>query len=198
MKRVLKAIARALLAVPVLAWTVCAATGRTILSAILPPQPQMTTAAGEEADEAVEAAQAKQEKPTAAAKASEKPQAEIAYTYALAMVTGCRPPSLDGQPPAFVRWLEDLTHAGARTLIKAPIPAIEQHLSPRCPGDHLAGVSSIGARPAAAAPVGAGSQRQLYLDALQRTPKAEMCADGEFRIFHDYEGEDQSMRLRAA
>lgn len=196
MKRILKAIARALLAAPVLAWTVCAATGRMILSAIVPPQPQMTTAAGEEADEAVDAA--REAKPAAAPKAASKSQGEVAYTYALAMVTGCRPPSLDGQPAAFVRWLEDLTHAGAKTLIKSPVPAIEQHLNPRCPADHLAGVPSIGARPAAAAPVGAGSHRQLYLDALERTPKVEMCADGEFRIFHDYEGEDQSMRLRAA
>jgi len=197
MKSILKAIGRALASIPRMAWTVCKYTGAMILS-IIPQPAQMTTEAGAEADEAVEAAEARTEKPAATAKVAQKSQAEIAYTYALAIVTGCRPPSLDGQPAAFVRWLEDLTHAGARTLIKAPIPAIEQHLSPRCPGDHLAGVPSIGARPAAAAPVGAGSQRQLYLDALERTPKAEMCADGEFRIFHDYEGEDQSSRLRAA
>lgn len=198
MKRILKAIARALLAAPVLAWTVCAATGRAILSLVLPPQPQMTTAAGEEAEAVMEAAQARQERPAAEAKTEVKSQAEIAYTYALAMVTGSRPPSLEGQPKAFVAWLDDLTHAGARALIKASIPAIEQHLSPRCPADHLAGVASIGARPLAAAPVGEGSQRQLYLAALEKTPKAEMCSDGEFRIFHDYEGEDQSARLKAA
>jgi hypothetical protein len=196
MKRILKAIAKALIAAPVLAWTVCAATGRMVLSAILPPQPQMTTAAGEEAEAVMEAA--REAKPTAPAKAEKTTQAEIAYTYALAMVTGSRPPSLEGQPKAFVAWLDDLTHAGARTLIKASIPAIEQHLKPRCPADHLAGVASIGSRPLAAAPVGEGSQRQLYLDALERTPKPEMCADGEIRIFHGYEGEDQSMRLRAA
>ena len=198
MKNVLRAIARVLIAIPVLTWTVCAATGRMLLSAVLPPQPQLTTAAGEEADVAVEAAQARAEKPAAAAKAAETSQAEIAYTYALAMVTGSRPPSLEGQPKAFVAWLDDLTHAGARALIKASIPAIEQHLKPRCPADHLAGVASIGSRPMAAAPVGEGSQRQLYLDALEKAPKVEMCSDGEFRVFHDYAGEDQSARLRAA
>lgn len=197
MKSVLKAIVRALASIPRLAWRVCQYTGAMVLSLI--PQPaQMTTAAGEEADEAIEAAQtaqARQEKPaTAAPKAAQKTQAEVAYTYALSMVTGCRPPSLDGQPPAFVRWLEDLTHAGAKTLIKAPIPAIEQHLSPRCPGDHLAGVPSIGARPAAAAPVGAGSLRQLELDALEKI-KMTMNEHGEFVLDH---GEDQSSRLRAA
>lgn len=198
MKSVLKAIARALLAIPVLTWTVCAATGKMILAAILPPQPQMTTAAGEEADAVIEAAQARAEKPAAVAKAAETSQAEIAYTYALAMVTGSRTPSLEGQPKAFVEWLDDLTNAGARTLIKSAIPAIERHLKPRCPADHLAGVASIGSRPLAAAPVGEGSQRQLYLDALEKAPKVEMCSDGEFRIFHDYEGEDQSARLKAA
>ena len=197
MKRVLKAIARALLAIPVLTWTVCAATGKMILSAILPPQPQMTTAAGEEADDAIEAAQAAMTSPAAKA-TSATSQAEIAYTYAIAMITGSRPPSLEGQPAAFVSMLDDLTHAGARALIKSSIPAIERPLSPRCPADHLAGVPSIGARPMSAAPVGAGSQKQLYLDALERAPKPEMCADGEIRIFHDYEGEDQSTRLRAA
>ena len=194
MKRILKAIARALLAVPVLAWTVCATTGRMVLSAILPPQPQMTTEAGAEADEAVEAAQARTEKPAATAKVAQKSQAEIAYTYALSLVTGCRPPSLDGQPAAFVRWLEDLTHAGARTLIKAPIPAIEQHLSPRCPGDHLGGVPSIGARPAAAAPVGEGSHRALMEAAYAKVTPVTMNAEGDFVIVHD----DQSSRLRAA
>lgn len=197
MKRILKAIARALLAIPAMTWTVCAATGRAILSAVLLPQPQMTTVAGEEADFAIEAAQAVRSAPAAKAPASTS-QAEIAYTYAIAMITGSRPPSLDGQPPAFAAWLDDLTHAGARALIKTPILAIERHLNPRCPADHLAGVPSIGARPLAAAPVGEGSQRQLYLEALEKTPKAEMCSDGEFRIFHDYEGEDQSARLRAA
>ena len=196
MKSVLRAIARALASIPRLAWRVCQYTGAMVLSLIPQPAAPMTTEAGAEADEAVEAA--RETKPTTAPKAAAKTQAEVAYTYALAMVTGCRPPSLDGQPASFVRWLEDLTHAGAKTLIKSPIPAIEQHLSPRCPGDHLAGVPSVGARPAAAAPVGEGSHRQLYLDALERTPKPEMCADGEFRIFHDYDGEDQSMRLRAA
>lgn len=197
MKRILKAIAKALIAIPVLTWTVCAATGRMILSAVLPPQPQLTTEAGAEADEAIEAAQAVRSAPAAKATASPS-QAEIAYTYAIAMITGSRPPSLDGQPSAFVSMLDDLTHAGARALIKTPIPAIERHLNPRCPQDHLAGVPSIGARPLAAAPVGEGSQRQLYLDALERAPKPEMCADGEFRIFHGYDGEDQSARLRAA
>lgn len=196
MKRILKAIGRALLAIPVLTWTFCAATGKAILSAVLPPHQQMTTAAGEEADKAIEAA--RESKPAAAAKTESNSQAEIAYTYAIAMITGSRPPSLDGQPTAFVTWLDDLTHEGARALVKTSIPAIERHLSPRCPADHLAGVASIGARPLAAAPVGEGSQRQLYLAALEKTPQAELCSDGEFQILHDYEGEDQSMRLRAA
>ncbi|SDH20364.1 hypothetical protein [Bosea robiniae] len=196
MKSILKAIGRALLAIPKMAWTVCRYTGAMVLSII--PQPQaMTTAAGEVADAVIEAEQAKQAAPAAKATAATS-QAEIAYTYAIAMITGSRPPSLDGQPAAFVSMLDDLTHAGARALIKASIPAIELHLSPRCPADHLAGVPSIGARPMTAAPVGSGSQKQLYFDALERAPKPEMCSDGEIRIFHDYEGEDQSARLKAA
>lgn len=156
MKRILKAIARALLAAPVLAWTVCAATGRMVLSAILPPQPQMTTAAGEEASEAVEIDQVREERKMA------KPlsQAHTALAYAAALVTGSKPPRLDGQPDGFVRWLEDLTAAGARRLFKASVGQIEAHLSPRRPEDHLAGVPSIGARPAAAAAVGRGSRRE--------------------------------------
>lgn len=194
MKSVLRAIARALASIPRLAWRVCQYTGAMVLSLIPQPAP-MTTEAGAEADEAIEAAQAKQEKPaTVAPKAAAKTQAEIAYTYALALVTGCRPPSLDGRPASFVRWLEDLTHAGAKTLIKSPIPAIDQHLSPRCPADHLAGVPSIGARPAAAAPVGAGSHRAVLEAAYAKVTPVTMNAEGDFVIVHD----DQSSRLRAA
>lgn len=193
MKSVLRAIARALASIPRMAWTVCRYTGAMVLSLIPQPAAPATTEAGAEADEAIEAAQARQEKPAAAAKASEKPQAEIAYTYALAMVTGCRPPSLDGQPAAFVRWLEDLTHAGAKTLIKSPIPVIERHLAPRCPGDHLAGVPSIGARPAAA-PVGEGSHRAMLEAAYARVAPVTMNDVGEFVLDHD----DQSSRLKAA
>ena len=194
MKNVLRAIARALASIPRFAWTVCKYTGAMVLSLIPQPAAPMTTEAGAEADEGIQAAQAKQEKPAAAPKAAAKTQAEVAYTYALAMVTGCRPPSLDGQPAAFVRWLEDLTHAGAKALIKSPIPAIEQHLSPRCPGDHLAGVPSIGARPAAAAPVGEGSHRAVLEAAYAKVTPVTMNAEGDFVIVHD----DQSMRLRAA
>ncbi len=196
MKSLLKTIARALLAVPVLAWTVCAATGRMILSAILPPQPAMTTAAGEEADEAVEIAQARAERKAAAPVSDTAAQARIALTYAAAVVTGSRVPDVSGQPDAFRRWLADLTPAGAARLFKMTMPAIVRHLDPKCPQDHIAGVPSIGIRPMAAAPVGDGSK--LYLEALAAAPKPEMCSDGEFRIFHGHPGEDQSTRLRAA
>lgn len=196
MKRILKAIARALLAVPVLAWTVCTATGRLILSAILPPQPAMTTAAGAEADHAVEVAQARAERKAAAPVSDTAAQARIALTYAAAIVTGSRPPDVSTQPDAFRRWLADLTPEGAKRLFKTTVPAIERHLNPKRPEDHLAGVPSIGIRPDAAAPVGDGSK--MFVEALAKVPKPELCSDGEFRIFHGYDGEDQSTRLRAA
>lgn len=182
MKRVLKAIAKALLAIPVLTWTVCAATGKAILSAVLPPQPQMTTAAGEEADEAVEAAQARAEKPTAPAKSEARTKAELALTYAAAVVTGSQPPNLKGQSESFVRWLDDLSNDGAKALFKASLGQIERHFSPRCPGDHLAGVPSIGARPAAAAPVGKGSMKQNAEDyaANLTYPRVVVDNDGDF------------------
>ena len=196
MKRILKAIARALLAAPILAWTVCAATGRMILSAILPPQPQLTTAAGEEADEAIEVAQAREESKAAAPKDEISAQARIALTYAAAVVGGLKAPDVSGQPGSFQRWLADLTPAGAKRLFRYTLPAIEKHLSPRRPEDHLAGIPSIGIRPMSAAPVGDGSK--MYLEALASVAKPEMCSDGEFRVFHDYPGEDQTTRLKAA
>lgn len=197
MKALLKTIARALLAVPVLAWTVCAATGRMILSAILPPQPQaMTTEAGAEADEAIELAQAREERKAAEPVDDTATQARIALTYAAAIVTGSRVPDISGQPDNFRGWLADLTPAGAAQLFKMTVPAIQRHLDPKCPSDHIAGVPSIGIRPDAAAPVGDGSR--MYLEARASVPKPEMCSDGEFRVFHGCEGEDQSTRLRAA
>lgn len=198
MKRFLKAIAKALLAMPVLAWTVCAATGRLILSAILPPQPQaMTTEAGAAADEAVEIAQARAERKAAEPVSDVAAQARIALTYAAAIVTGSRPPDVSTQPDSFKRWLADLTPEGARRLFKAPsIGHIERHLNPKRPEDHLAGVPSIGIRPDAAAPVGDGSK--MYMEALATVARPEMCSDGESRIFHGHPGEDQSTRLRAA
>ena len=181
MKRILKAIARALLAIPVLTWTVCAATGKMILSAVLPPQPQMTTEAGAEADEAIEGA--RESKPAAvAAKTDARSQAEIALTYAAACVTGSQPPNLQGQPPAFVRWLEDLSNDGARRLFKCSLAQIERHLAPRCPQDHLEGLASIGARPAAAAPVGKGSIRQNAEDYVANVvyPRVVIDNSGDF------------------
>lgn len=195
MKSVLRAIARALASIPRFAWTVCRYTGAMILS-IIPQPAQMTTAAGDEADEAIEAAQARQEKPAAPAPNEAASQAKLALTYAAALVTGSRPPDLSAQPDSFKAWLADLTPEGARRLFKVSVAQIERHIAPRCPGDHLAGVPSIGIRPLSAAPIGDGSK--LYLEALAKTPKVEMTSDGEFRVFHDYPGEDQSTRLRAA
>ncbi len=196
MKRVLKAIARALLAIPVLTWTVCAATGRMILSAVLPPQAQMTTAAGEEADEAIEAAQARTARPVTEAAPEAAAQAKLALTYAAAVVTGSRPPDVSAQPESFKRWLADLTPEGAKRLFKVSLGQIERHLNPRAPHDHLEGLPSIGVRPMSAAPVIDGSK--MYNEALAKAPKPEMTSDGEFRIFHGHDGEDQSTRLRAA
>lgn len=197
MKKLLKTIAKALLAMPVLAWTICAATGRMVLSAILPPQPQaMTTEAGAAADEAVEVAQAREERKAAAPGDQISLQSRIALTYAAAIVTGSRVPDVSGQPHEFRRWLADLTPAGAARLFKMTMPTIERHLNPKRPEDHIAGVPSIGIRPDAAAPVGDGSK--MYLEALASVAKPEMCADGEFRIYHGHPGEDQSMRLKAA
>jgi hypothetical protein len=196
MKRSLKAIARALIAIPVLTWTVCAATGRMLLSAVLPPQPQMTTAAGEQADVAIEAAQARPMRSVAETAPEAAAQAKLALTFAAALVTGSRPPDLSGQPDSFRHWLADLTPEGARRLFKVSVGQIERHLNPRAPGDHLEGVPSIGVRPLSAAPVIDGSK--MHLEALAKAPKPEMTSDGEFRIFHDAPGEDQSTRLRAA
>lgn len=195
MESILKAIGRALAAIPRMAWTVCKYTGAMILSIIPQPAP-MTTEAGNEADEAVEAAQARQEKPAAPAPSEAASQAKLALTYAAAIVTGSRPPDLSAQPDSFKAWLADLTPGGARRLFKVSLGQIERHISPRCPGDHLAGVPSIGSRPMSAAPIGDGSKR--YMEALASVPKPEMCSDGEFRIFHGHDGEDQSTRLRAA
>lgn len=195
MKSVLRAIARTLASIPRLAWRVCQYTGAMVLSLI--PQPaQMTTEAGAEADEAIEAAQARTEKPVAPAPTETASQAKIALTYAAAIVTGSRPPDVSAQPDSFKAWLADLTPEGAKRLFKCSMGQIERHISPRCPGDHLDGVPSIGSRPMSAAPVRDGSK--LFLEALAKAPRPEMCADGEFRIFHDHPGEDQSMRLRAA
>lgn len=198
MKNVLRAIARALASIPRLAWRVCQYTGAMVLSLIPQPAP-MTTAAGAEADEAVEAAQtaqARQEKVAAPAPTEAASQAKLALTYAAALVTGSRPPDLSAQPQSFRAWLADLTPEGAKRLFKVSLGQIERHISPRCPGDHLAGVPSIGSRPMSAAPIGDGSKR--YMEALASVPKPEMCSDGEFRIFHGHDGEDQSTRLRAA
>lgn len=181
MKSILRAIGRALLAIPRMAWTVCSFTGRAILSLI--PQPaQMTTAAGEEADVAVEAAQARQEKPTAEAKSEARTQAELALTYAAAVVTGSQPPSLKGQSDTFVRWLEDLSNDGAKRLFRCSLAQIERHFAPRCPADHLEGVPSIGARPAAAAPVGKGSMRQNADDYAANLvyPRVVVNNEGDF------------------
>lgn len=190
MKSVLRAIARALASIPRMAWTVCRYTGAMVLSLIPQPAP-MTTAAGAEADEAVEAAQARQEKPVAPAPSEAASQAKIALTYAAALMTGSRPPDLSGQTDSFKRWLADLTPEGAKRLFKVSLGQIERHLNPRCPGDHLEGVPSIGIRPMSAAPIGDGSK--MYLEALARTPKVTMNAEGDFVI-----EDDQSMRLRAA
>ncbi|MFC5394523.1 hypothetical protein [Bosea vestrisii] len=155
MKKILIAIARALAAVPKYTLIWCARAGDFVLSMIPSAQP-VTTAAGEEANEAVELDQVREERKMARPLS----QAHIALAYAAALVTGSRPPRLDGQPDGFVRWLEDLTAAGARRLFKASIGQIEAHLSPRRPEDHLEGVPSIGARPATAAAVGRGSRRE--------------------------------------
>lgn len=157
MKRVLLAIARALAAIPKMAWTVCTKTGQMILSLIPAPAGPVTTAAGGEADEALEMAQARQEQAEMAPKSQS--QAHIALAYAATLVAGGSPPNLVGQPPAFVRWLEDLTASAARRLFKASVAQIEAHLDPKCVKDHLEGVPSIGARPTSAAAVGLGSHK---------------------------------------
>lgn len=195
MRKLLKIIAAALLAVPVLAWKTCAATGRLILEAIAPPAPAgMTTAAGEEADEAVELAQARAERHTMRPRSEAETQVNTVLRYAAAVISGSRMPVVEDDD--LRRWLADLTPAGIKRLFKATPSQIARHLKPQCPADHLDGVPSLYARPLAAAPVRDGSKSAL--EALAAAPKPEVCADGEFRIFHDYDGEDQSTRLRAA
>lgn len=181
MKSILKAIGRALASIPRLAWRVCQYTGAMILS-IIPQPAQMTTAAGDEADEAVEMAQARQEKKAAPAPTEPASQAKLALTYAAACVTGSQPPNLEGQPEAFVRWLEDLSNEGVRRLFKCSLGQIERHLAPRCPQDHLEGLASIGARPSAAPPVGKGSMKQNAADyaADMVYPRVVVNNEGDF------------------
>jgi len=181
MKSILKAIGRALLAIPKMAWTVCRYTGAMVLSIIPQPAAPMTTEAGAEANEAIEAA--RESKPAAAtAKPTAQSQAEIALTYAAACVTGSQPPNLKGQPEAFVRWLEDLSNDGAKRLFKCSLGQIERHLNPRCPADHLEGLASIGTRPAAAPPVGKGSMKQNAVDyaANMVYPRIVVNNEGDF------------------
>lgn len=195
MRKLLKMIAAALLAVPVLAWKTCAATGRLILQAIAPPAPQgMTTEAGEEAEEAIELAQARAEQQTMRPKSDAENQVQTVLRYAAAVISGSRMPVVEDDD--LRRWLADLTPAGIKRLFKATPGQIARHLRPQCPGDHLDGIPSLYARPMSAAPVRDGSKAAL--EALATAPKPEMCSDGDFRIFHDYPGEDQSTRLRAA
>ena len=194
MKKLLRLIAAALLAVPVLAWRTCAATGRLILQAIAPPQPQMTTSAGEQADAAVEIAQARQERLAMQPKSESETNVQMVLRYAAASISGSRMPVVENDD--LRRWLADLTPAGIRRLMKATPAQIAAHLRPQCPGDHLDGIPSLYARPMSAAPVRDGSKSAL--EALAAAPKVEMCLDGEFRIFHDLPDEDQSTRLKAA
>lgn len=196
MKRLLLALAAALASIPRMVRTWCEKTRDFILEC-LPAAPAAggpTTAAGEEAEEAVEMAEAREERKAMQPKSDAETQVQTVLRYAAAVVTGSRVP--DVADDDMRRWLADLTAEGARRIFKATPGQIAAHLRPRCPQDHLEGVPSVGARPMAAAAVRDGSK--IYLAALAAIPKVEMTADGDFQIFHGHADEDQSTRLRAA
>lgn len=191
MRKFLAALAEALASIPKMVRVWCA-TARDFVLACIPSTGgggDLTTAAGIEADEALELAQAREEQAIMAPKSEAESAVQTVLRYAAAVVTGSRVP--DVQDDDLRRWLADLTPEGARRIFKATPGQIARHLRPQCPGDHLEGVPSIGARPMSAAPVGDGSK--MWLEALAAVPKVEMGDDGDFYI-----PDDQSTRLRAA
>lgn len=191
MKRFLIALAAALKSIPIMVRTWCEKT-RDFILACVPSSGggDLTTTAGLEADEAVELAQAREERDVMKPKSESESNVSTVLRYAAAVVTGSRVP--DVADDDLRRWLADLTPEGARRIFKATPAQIAAHLRPRCPGDHLEGVPSIGSRPLSAAPVLDGSR--MWLAALASTPKVQMGPDGDFYIPED----DQSTRLRAA
>lgn len=191
MKKFLRALAQALASIPRMVRTWCATTRDFVLACLPGPSGggDLTTAAGIEADEAVELAQAREEREIMQPRSETESQVQTVLRYAAAVVTGSRVP--DVQDDDLRRWLADITPEGARRIFKATPSQIASHLRPRCPGDHLEGVPSVGARPMAAAPVRDGSR--MYNAALASTPKVAIDDDGEFFI-----PDDQSTRLRAA
>lgn len=189
MKQLLITIARVLASIPrrIVRW--CGKARDFIVECLPAPSGgELTTSAGLEADEALELAQAREEREIMAPKSESESQVQTVLRYAAAVVTGSRVP--DVQDDDLRRWLSDLTPEGARRIFKATPSQIAAHLRPRCPGDHLEGVPSIGSRPMSAAPVLDGSR--MWLAALAAVPKVEMSEDGDFYI------PDQSRRLRAA
>lgn len=154
MKKILIAIARALAAVPKYTLIWCARAGNFVLSMIPSAQP-VTTAAGEEADDALmEIRQAREE-----AQLFKPKKADAVIRYAAAVVHGSAPPDVSHLSEGLQFWLEDLEVSACRRILKCTMRQIEQHLDPRCASDHLAGVPSFGDRPEKAGPVGYGSKR---------------------------------------
>ena len=191
MKRFLRALAEALRSIPVMVRQWCERTRDFVLACLPAPSGgDLTTAAGLEADEALELAQAREEKALMQPKSESESAVQTVLRYAAAVVTGSRVP--DVADDDLRRWLADLTPEGARRLFKATPGQIARHLRPQCPGDHLEGVPSVGARPMSAAPVLDGSR--IWLAALAAVPKVQMSPDGDFYIPDDA----QSTRLRAA
>lgn len=191
MKRFLIALAAALASIPKMVRVWCERT-RDFVLACIPSSGgggELTTSAGIEADEAVEIAQAREERDVMKPKSESESSVQTVLRYAAAVVTGSRVP--DVADDDLRRWLADVTPEGARRLFKATPGQIAAHLKPRCPGDHLEGVPSIGSRPMSAAPVLDGSR--MWLAALASIPKVQMSEDGDF-----YVPDDQSMRRMVA
>lgn len=190
MKKLILAIAAALAAIPrrIVRWC---GKAKDFIVECLPSGGggDLTTAAGLEADEAVELAQAREERDVMKPKSESESNVSTVLRYAAAVVTGSRVPDIADDD--LRRWLADLTPEGARRLFKATPSQIAQHLRPRCPQDHLEGVPSVGSRPMSAAPVLDSSR--MWLAALATIPKVAMSPDGDF-----YVPDDQSTRLRAA
>jgi len=156
MKKVLIAIARALAAVPRYALVWCARAGDFVLSMIPGTGAgPVTTAAGEEADDALmEIRQAREE-----ARMMKPTKAHLTLTWAAAVVSGTTPPDVSREGDAFQMWLADLEPCACRALLRCSMGQVEAHLDAKRTGDHIAGVPSYGDRPDAAAPVGRGSKR---------------------------------------
>ncbi len=160
MKTLIRAIAAALASIPRYIKVWCA-RARDFLLECLPAAPNsggLTTAAGLEAEDAVdEIRQAREER-----KLFKESCADIVLRWAAAVVSGGAPPDVSKADPILVEWLADLEVSACRRILRCEHKGlIERHLKPRYDSDHLEGVPSLGGcRPYSAPPVGYGSKAE--------------------------------------